>query len=445
MDKIIDLSKTCKEFFIKKANELSITTGFIKRRRKITGSAFVRTLILGNMADGNCSIEGMCQLLWEDAVDITKQGLDFRFTESAVEFMQAMYKECMNLFQKSLHLDCEILKQFRSVKLLDSSQVNLPNNMEHIYRGCGSSYKGRSNKSKAAIKLQVVFDYLHQVLDRMDLTEGIRSDQGYRNYLEDIKTNDLLIADLGYFVPGSFRRISESGAYFISRYKADTNLYEKGSDLKLDLPRLLENKTFITMDVLLGKEAKLPVRIICYKLTDEQSIVRRRKANLLAKGHKYKSSQRNQQLLQWSLFITNIPESKISAEHIWTIYRARWQIELLFKLYKSHIKIETIKGKSNSYRVLCELYAKLCGALIFHGILGCAELRSDNEISMTKAVLELKKRSREMFLILNQNLKNLQNFLEKLVLDWSKFCLKDRYRKTRLSSLNMLRSIDIKP
>ena len=82
MDKIIDLSKICKEFFIKKANELSITTGFIKRRRKITGSAFgsafVRTLILGNMADGNCSIEGMCQLLWEDAVDITKQGLDFR-------------------------------------------------------------------------------------------------------------------------------------------------------------------------------------------------------------------------------------------------------------------------------------------------------------------------------------------------------------------------------
>ena len=56
----------------------------------MTGSAFVRTLILGNMADGNCSIEGMCQLLWEDAVDITKQGLDFRFTESAVEFMQAI-------------------------------------------------------------------------------------------------------------------------------------------------------------------------------------------------------------------------------------------------------------------------------------------------------------------------------------------------------------------
>lgn len=199
MDKITNLSKICKEFFIEKANDLSIATGFIKRRRKITGSAFIRTLILGNIGDGNCSIEGMCQLLWESSIDITKQGLDFRFTESAVEFMQAMYKECLHLFKKALRLDCQILEQFNSVKLLDSSQVNLPNNMEDIYKGCGASYKGRSNKSKSAIKLQVVYDYLNQVLDRVDLTEGIRSDQGYRDHLQDIKTNDLLIADLGYF------------------------------------------------------------------------------------------------------------------------------------------------------------------------------------------------------------------------------------------------------
>ncbi|MCZ6924066.1 MAG: hypothetical protein O7D30_00630, partial [Rickettsia endosymbiont of Ixodes persulcatus] len=34
------------------------------------------------------------------------------------------------------------------------------------------------------------------------------------------------------------------------------------------------------------------LRIICHKLTDEQAIGRRRKANLLAKSHKYKSSSR---------------------------------------------------------------------------------------------------------------------------------------------------------
>ena len=189
----------------------------------------------------------------------------------------------------------------------------------------------------------------------------------------------------------------------------------------------------------------MPVRIVCHKLTDEQSVARRRKANLLSKGHGYKSSQRNQGLLQWSIFITNIPENRIGAEHIWTIYRARWQIELLFKLYKSHIKIEVTKGKTNSSRVLCELYAKLCAAMIFHGMSSCTELKDDNEIILTKALLELKKRGRELFLTLTQGLEALQNFLKKLVLDWSKFCLKDRRRKTRLSTLNMLRSITVNP
>lgn len=76
------------------------------------------------------------------------------------------------------------------------------------------------------------------MLYRIDLTEDIRSDQGYRNHLQDIKENNWLIADLGYFVPDSFRQIGESGAYFISRYKTDTNLYCAKNGLKLDLSKL---------------------------------------------------------------------------------------------------------------------------------------------------------------------------------------------------------------
>lgn len=85
---------------------------------------------------------------------------------------------------------------------------------------------------------------------------------------------------------------------------------------------------------------------------------------------------------------TNVSENKISAEQVLTIYRARWQIELLFKLYKSHIRLDKLKGKP--YRVLCELYAKLCAVLIFHGIVGCTELKKDTELSLTKAFIELK-------------------------------------------------------
>lgn len=445
MDSIFNLSKSCKEFFTSKADDVAITTGFVKRKRKMTGSSFIRALVFGNMMNGHCSIEGMCQLLHSDTVNITKQGLDFRFTKSAVVFMQAMYEECMILFQNSLKLDYKILEQFSSVKLLDSSQVVLPSAMEDIYKGCNASYKNRTNKMKSAVKFQLLYDYLNQTLENIDLKDGIRADQGYKEHLENITSNDLFIADLGYFVPSSFVHIQEVGAYFISRYKSDTNIYDPENNLKLDLLELLDKNSFVVKDVLLGKETKLPVRIICYKLTEAQSEARRRKANRLAKSHGYKSSSKNQKLLNWSIFITNIPEHKAPAEHIWTIYRARWQIELLFKLYKSHMQIEVLKGRSNTSRILCELYGKLCGLIFFHGISGCITLESNKEISLTKALIELRNRSRELFLVILKSIDDIQVFLTRLVTDWCKFCLKDRYRKTKISSLTLLKKITVKP
>jgi IS4 transposase len=175
--------------------------------------------------------------------------------------------------------------------------------------------------------------------------------------------------------------------------KADTNIYDVATGEIIDLSVHLECKAYIATEVFLGKETKLKVRIIASKLTPEQSIARRRKANKLAKSRGYTSSEKNQKLLDWSIFITNIRENKLSNEQVMTIYRTRWQIELLFKLYKSQMNIDKLASRFKAGRVLCEFYAKLCAILMFHGIVSCLELKKDIEISLTKAALGLKKRA----------------------------------------------------
>lgn len=175
-NKITCLSNNLNKFFNKRADEVSIETGFIKRKRKLSGSSFIKAIILGNIGVANCSIDTMCQLLNEASVVMTKQGLDFRFTEEAVEFMKRMYNKSMVLFKNILQVDCKILQQFNSVKLLDSSYITIPNSMEDMYKGYGTSYSGYESNTKSGIKLQLVFDYLNQTLDQLDLTEGIRSD-----------------------------------------------------------------------------------------------------------------------------------------------------------------------------------------------------------------------------------------------------------------------------
>lgn len=438
MKRIVCISKKLKEFFNEKADKISATTGFIKRKRKLKGSSFIKAIVLGNIGVDNCSIETVCQLLNEDSINITKQGLDFRFTKEAVEFMKRMYNESLTLLKNTLQVDCRILKHFGGVKLLDSSYISLPNSMEDMYKGYGTSYSGYESNTKSGIKLQLVFDYLNQTLDQLNITEGIRSDQGYRSHLSNISNNDLLISDLG---SSSFKQINEIGAYFISRYKSDTNIYDIETGQKIDLLEHLGDRSFLEQEVLLGKETRVKVRIIFKKLTEEQAMARRRKANRLARSHGYTSSQRNQKLLNWSIFITNVPKSKINAEQILVVYRIRWQIELLFKLYKSNIRLDKLRGKP--YRVLCELYAKLCAILIFHGIVGCTELKKNTELSLTKAFIELKRRVRELFLALNNKIKGLNIFLKKLTITWSQFSLKDKYRKTRVSTLTSLNLLTI--
>lgn len=308
-------------------------------------------MILGNMGKES-SLEGMCELFSQEKVGLTKQGLDLRFTQDSVNFMKALYEEALGMMKQGLGINCATLKLFKSVKLLDSSYINLPQEMSSHYRGYGSSYKNRPCTTESGLKIQLVYDYLHQVITRLDLKEGIRSDQGYRDYLQSISAGDLLIADLGYFVPSSFKRIQENHAYFISRYKADTNLYDPHTHKKIDLVELLENQTFMTQEVLLGSQVKLKVRIVCQKLTLEQASYRKRKANNLAKSRKYISSKRNQSLLGWALFITNIPAESIAAQDLAKIYRVRWQIELLFKFYKSYGEIDKF-----GYKNLTEFYA----------------------------------------------------------------------------------------
>ncbi|MCZ6924663.1 MAG: hypothetical protein O7D30_04340, partial [Rickettsia endosymbiont of Ixodes persulcatus] len=58
--------------------------------------------------------------------------------------------------------------------LLDSSHVILTANVADMYKGCGACYKGRSSTVQSSLKLQVVFDYLNQSLETVDITGGMQ-------------------------------------------------------------------------------------------------------------------------------------------------------------------------------------------------------------------------------------------------------------------------------
>src|SRR5262249_6074976 len=74
-------------------------------------------------------------------------------------------------------------------------------------------------------------------------------------------------------------------------------------------------------------------------------------------------SQRQREMCRWTVLFTNVPRERLSTQQVWEVYRLRWQIELLFKRFKSEGGLgETRSGKR--YRVESEWYVKLLGQLI---------------------------------------------------------------------------------
>ena len=74
--------------------------------------------------------------------------------------------------------------------------------------------------------------------------------------------------------------------------------------------------------------------------------------------------QRHLHLLAWSVFITNVPRDWLAAKDIMLLYRLRWQVELIFKLWKSLAKLDAI-AHCGPHRFLCQFYARLLALLVF--------------------------------------------------------------------------------
>jgi hypothetical protein len=101
---------------------------------------------------------------------------------------------------------------------------------------------------------------------------------------------------------------------------------------------------------------------------------RRRKANKGASKKKKgkTASKKSLSLCDFTLLVTTAPIDKLNFDEVLVLYGARWQIELLFKLWKSHAKLDTSRSK-NPWRILSEIYIKLLACLVQHWIIlmGC--------------------------------------------------------------------------
>lgn len=308
------------------------------------------------------SLLDMASFLFQEfGINITKQSLHDRFTSPAVEFL----KKCLDclLAQKiSFTGEKQALKtHFNRIRIKDSTKFALPDSFSEKYKG----YGGALHHSSSMISVQYEYDFLSgQSLD-LRLTSGVKNDQSdSADFTHDIQENDLFLRDMGYCTLSFMSKIHSAKAYFVNRLTPRVNIYSEPDskdpvDINFYLKKVKkDNLEYLEVPVFLGKKDRIPVRLVV-SLADETTYEKRlRKTSKQARSTGNKVSDKFKARARLNIMVTNAPAEILKGKDIRKVYSLRWQIELIFKTWKSLATIDEF-NTSKIHRFECQLYGKL--------------------------------------------------------------------------------------
>lgn len=372
-NKFISLKVKLKEL---KIYSLSRSTCFQKRKsKKISALNLIISFYNCNL-NGTFSLSGWAfQLSQLISKPVSKQAIFGRVDDSFIEL-------CRELLQKSFGEKIKarkLLSKFRNVYIQDSTCVLLPSALYDCYKGNGS----RTGNHSVA-KIQVIYNLMKSTFEELKITSFTRNDQAAAfDILQYVKPGDLIVRDLGYFVLNSLVEIMNIGAHFICPLRKDTKLFDPQNNKPIELIKVLKKKRYLKMKVLLGAEHKIAVTLFAVKLDDKTTKYRQRCA---AKNRdlRRKINDEKLQLLSWDIFVSSCEE--LETQTIQDIYKIRWHIEILFKSWKSHLKLEKNIPKKLERRFIPEaiMYLTLLLSILFIMPIYRWALKINSEVSLIK-------------------------------------------------------------
>lgn len=155
------------------------------------------------------------------------------------------------------------------------------------------------------------------------------------------------------------------------------------------------------------------------------------KQNKRIKKKRDKKGKINNNDILWSMlsvFITNIPAIEITAQQAYDLYKIRWQIELMFKIWKSVLKINVVR-KMKAKRFKCYLYSKLLWVLLCWEITARFEpviwKHRKKAISPHKCYVLIKSKAMQLSSVLFNNAVQLKKWLKKMLYYLADYALKE--------------------
>ncbi len=298
---------------------------------------------------------------------ISKQGIEEHWTYRTAEWLYEVLLRAIGCMLSAKAVAVPLLRRFAGVYLEDGSSVVLPDALERSWRGCRGG-NGASAGTKAGVKLTLRLDLVHGELQGPMLQDGRAHESKSLVQSIPLAKGALWIADMGYFALVRLAQVSQAGVYFLMPLKDGVVMWLEGK--RADVLSVLQARGADEQayEMYLGAAKQVKCRVVARRASEEQVKRRHKKQDEYARKHGTQVSQRQRDWAGWTIVITNVPAALLTLAEAFVLLRCRWQIELLWKLWKMQGLVDEWHTE-NDERILCEVYAKLLGLLLQHWVL----------------------------------------------------------------------------
>ena len=261
-------------------------------------------------------------------------------------FMRLLLSRLLN------ELACEVLRfgphspfaQFTQIRLQDGTSFAVQSTLAEAFPGRFTTI------SPAAVELHVNMDLLTEAVNEVVLTPDTAAEAQFLPPPSE-RAGELLLGDRGYFDKNYLATVHRAGGSFIVRGKANLNPLVRrafgsdGQEIKSGRGKPLKE---LAGRIGWHTVVDLDVRFTCDDGTTYA-------CRLVTHRHPREGKPR--------YLVTNLDRAQFSAEQVADAYRLRWQIELLFKEWKSYANLRAF-ATGNAAIAEGLIWAALCAATL---------------------------------------------------------------------------------
>jgi DDE family transposase len=361
------LPKTLRTLLTTTADALARETGFVQRERTLTGSHFAQTLVFGYLDSPDASLSGLQQSAATTGAPVSRQAISQRCTEVAATFLHRLLEAVMRERFTAPAAALPLLQRFPALAVGDSTTVTLPPALAERWPGCGGS---TPDAAAAVLKIQVRWDLVHGTLDGLELQAGRASDQKAAQQTTPLVAGGLAVRDLGYFCLPQLRATVAAGGHYLTRPTPQLQVTD-AQGRRRSLVQFLQHACGQPFDgwVEVGTKERLRCRLLAWPLPPAVVALRRQRLAETARRAGKRVSPTVWAVAAWTVVLTSLDRTRLRAAEALVVLRLRWQVELLFKVWKSAGGQLEQWRTADPWRALCTVYAKLVALVIQHWLL----------------------------------------------------------------------------